>query len=663
MVTPEAAGFMFLLEVGRWAKDELSQRWLYRRQVQAETKVEDITELDAESPVLQETWNEMTKTWSEAEVKRVLHLIKTQGELILGYEQSQSNARKQALVDGNEMLLRNRLQHYDEEIELARQGMQQQAKKLGIEITEYIIVSDKQMQIAELERQRNEFEQQKIDANRQYQIDAQLVPRDARIRHLDTEIKAIDAKITRLKEEKSHPDTTELNDNKSRKLLMYISIIVIIVVFLLGLVGAFLNSCEWFNICRLKPFPDEAFVVAVAGFGFDTGESIERNDDSVQMTNTIFSSLEGITEPEYLIGPNQIGYILQPTGNERREKAFQLVRDYNIDILVYGVVDTDDTYLTFHPQFAYNTTWASQEPELFLVNEPIELLRYTSNETPTQINERISVINIFLSGLANYIKGNYEQSYELFIDATEINVERVQTSGYIYVFAANAASRAGNNSLALDALDVVLTTDPTNSRALYARGNALLNMAAHEIDYYDPLLDFDGRCLSQPPDPLDRRRMTLIAIRCFEEARDSTSANAQIAQIPLRANVSIGQAQMFIASLPGGEFERIETAQQIFSDAIIEFTNLGSPSELNYFGGLAYLGRGDAQRTIICTDDGTISESEYQRIVNDYEIALDLISTSVGHASDYIKDTILYPLENRIATPVSRGCETSYMWE
>lgn len=460
----------------------------------------------------------------------------------------------------------------------------------------------------------------------------------------------------RLLEDHSMVPPPKLNDKNIIKLFT-------ISVFLLGLASAILNSCPWFNICRSKPFPDEAFVVAVAGFGFDTGESIERNDDSVQMTNTIFSSLEGITEPEYLIGPDQVGYILQPSENERREKAFQLVRDYNIDILVYGVMDPDENFNSFQPQFAYNATWANQEPELFLVNEPIELLRYTSNETPTQIRERISIISIFLNGLANYIKGDYEQSYELFISASEQNSDRIQTSAYIYIFAANAASRAGNFSLALDTLESVLIEDPTNARALYARGNALLNMAAHEIDYYDPLLDFNGRCLSQLPEPLDRRRLALMAIRCFEEARDSTSANAQLAQIPLRANVSIGQAQMFIASLPGGEFSRVEVAQQIFSDAIINFTDLGMPSELNFFGGLAYLGRGDAQRTMICTDDGTISEPEYQRIINDYEIALDLISTSVDRTSDYIKENIIYPLEDRIATPVSRGCETSNMWE
>lgn len=132
MVTPEAAGFMFLLEVARWAKDELSQRWLYRRQQQAQSEV--IAEQPAESPELQQVWAELTEKRSESEVRRILNLIRDQGTLILGYEESKTNARQQAIIDGNEMLLKNRLRHFDEEIENARREMRKHAEKLGIEI-------------------------------------------------------------------------------------------------------------------------------------------------------------------------------------------------------------------------------------------------------------------------------------------------------------------------------------------------------------------------------------------------------------------------------------------------------------------------------------------------------------------------------------------------
>lgn len=137
MATPEVAGFLFLLEVGRWAKDELSQRWLHQRQAQSESEPEDIAALEEESPVLQEIWAEMTQTRSESDVKRILQLIKTNGGLILDYEESKAHARAQAVnVDGNDMLLRKRLQHFDDEIEAVRNEMRKHAKKLGIEITE-----------------------------------------------------------------------------------------------------------------------------------------------------------------------------------------------------------------------------------------------------------------------------------------------------------------------------------------------------------------------------------------------------------------------------------------------------------------------------------------------------------------------------------------------
>lgn len=131
---PAAAGWTFLFEIARWAKDELSQIWKYRREQQ--TQAVEIAQQTPDSPELQQVWTDMISKRSESEVKRLLKLITDQKDLILKYEQSKANARQQAIVDGNEMLLQNRLQHFDEQIEISRKEMRKQAEKLGIEITE-----------------------------------------------------------------------------------------------------------------------------------------------------------------------------------------------------------------------------------------------------------------------------------------------------------------------------------------------------------------------------------------------------------------------------------------------------------------------------------------------------------------------------------------------
>jgi hypothetical protein len=134
MTTPEITGFVFLLEIARWAKDELSQRWNYRRQQQ--NQVDELATQSAESPVAHQIWNEMKQARSEAELQRIFKLIDDQRTLILQYEQSKTNARKQALVDGNEMLLGNRLQHFDEQIGAVKAELKKHTGKLGIEIVE-----------------------------------------------------------------------------------------------------------------------------------------------------------------------------------------------------------------------------------------------------------------------------------------------------------------------------------------------------------------------------------------------------------------------------------------------------------------------------------------------------------------------------------------------
>jgi hypothetical protein len=135
MVTPEsAAALLFLLEVGRWAKDELSQRWKFQRE-QAQ-KSDEIAELTPDSSESQQIWEQMTRKRSAEEINSILKLIDDNRKLILGYEQSKVNAHKAVQRHGNYLLLENQLQAYDGDIAHAKAEMKRHAGRLGISVEE-----------------------------------------------------------------------------------------------------------------------------------------------------------------------------------------------------------------------------------------------------------------------------------------------------------------------------------------------------------------------------------------------------------------------------------------------------------------------------------------------------------------------------------------------
>lgn len=130
----EPAGFLFLLEIAKWAADELSARWQFKRAQQMQA--DEIAAQSEDSPVLQDIWKEMTQKHSEQEVKRIFKLIDDNRQLILQYEQSKANARKQSIIDGNTMLLENRLEYFDGQIQVAKTEMNKHAARLGIHVEE-----------------------------------------------------------------------------------------------------------------------------------------------------------------------------------------------------------------------------------------------------------------------------------------------------------------------------------------------------------------------------------------------------------------------------------------------------------------------------------------------------------------------------------------------
>ncbi|MHB8626983.1 MAG: hypothetical protein ACYDEO_12355 [Aggregatilineales bacterium] len=87
----QAATIGFLIEIGRWAKNELSERWTLRRKQQ----VVDLTSKDQSEQGLPNLLKEASTEKSELEVRRTLDLIHRKRDAIYRAQQAKLADREQ----------------------------------------------------------------------------------------------------------------------------------------------------------------------------------------------------------------------------------------------------------------------------------------------------------------------------------------------------------------------------------------------------------------------------------------------------------------------------------------------------------------------------------------------------------------------------------------
>lgn len=97
MLPPElqASAFLWLLEIGKWASQELGERWKFRRQqATTETPLDDAEQLKSDLPSILES---AVKARGRAEVERILERIESQHEIIF-LAQSKKDENTKALI-------------------------------------------------------------------------------------------------------------------------------------------------------------------------------------------------------------------------------------------------------------------------------------------------------------------------------------------------------------------------------------------------------------------------------------------------------------------------------------------------------------------------------------------------------------------------------------
>lgn len=130
----EAAGFMFLIEVGRWATTELQERWRLRRREQSI----QLDQLDGEADLREQIEPVMTEIIAEKgekEVRHRLELIEEKRELIRSWERSKvSDQRSAQLGRMTDDVVAARARDFNQQIERTLRDIEHDLEKLGFTV-------------------------------------------------------------------------------------------------------------------------------------------------------------------------------------------------------------------------------------------------------------------------------------------------------------------------------------------------------------------------------------------------------------------------------------------------------------------------------------------------------------------------------------------------
>lgn len=123
----------FLIEIGRWAKSELSERWTLRRKEQ-ELRLDETTEaqIEATAPKL---LDELISDKGQAHVTRTLERIERKRDLIEGWQDALVADKKQRqLGDMSEAVLQAKERDYTTKIKNTLREIEEDLHSLGFDV-------------------------------------------------------------------------------------------------------------------------------------------------------------------------------------------------------------------------------------------------------------------------------------------------------------------------------------------------------------------------------------------------------------------------------------------------------------------------------------------------------------------------------------------------
>lgn len=129
----QAVAITFLIQIGLWAKDELSETWKLRRTEQeAAIDLAKKEQVEADAPAL---LAEVTQQRGTAEVERTIRLIEQKQGLIVQWKQAVIDAEQEHLLGTIPLnALNNRKTFYHDKISAMMQQIAADLESLGLDL-------------------------------------------------------------------------------------------------------------------------------------------------------------------------------------------------------------------------------------------------------------------------------------------------------------------------------------------------------------------------------------------------------------------------------------------------------------------------------------------------------------------------------------------------
>jgi tetratricopeptide (TPR) repeat protein len=303
-----------------------------------------------------------------------------------------------------------------------------------------------------------------------------------------------------------------------------------------------------------------AFNVAVAEFGqVDATGRVSRSEQGARLSEWIYrglsqevQSLPARYQPQLWHDSQDwrskrvtIGVIAGDSPEERAREAANIARSINAHVLIYGNLGLEQDPTTFTPEF-YVSELQGQADEIVGTHQlgsPIPLPVSQSNPNPEwsvvseQLVTRSQVLSRFTIALLYDVRGDQERALNEFeaIDR-EFTVSWPKNEGkeVLYLFIGREAQLAGQDDLALTALQQARDINPSYARAYIGLGNHFYTLAEQQ----QPAQRLDGPEL----DCLTGQRQEAIALDCaltlYQQALELAPRSPQ-SEVDVKAHLGL----------------------------------------------------------------------------------------------------------------------------
>jgi tetratricopeptide (TPR) repeat protein len=218
-------------------------------------------------------------------------------------------------------------------------------------------------------------------------------------------------------------------------------------------------------------------------------------------------------------GPDSIESIVNDNRDRRAEKAMEIADDIGADMIVYGLIDTTDTYWTVTPEFfvsADNFYNAEEVIGQYEIGNPFSVIGTGGTATRIALNDNLSPKVATLSritvGLTRYSLHDFDRAWETF--ETALTAEDCEDKGVeqvLYLLMGNAAGKVSNLEMSEKYHQRALELDPEYARAYvglasvhYIRSlerfqetkepaDIDTDLLRHAIDVYEQALDAQNK--------------------------------------------------------------------------------------------------------------------------------------------------------------------------